>query len=159
VASNTPTFSGHLTFAFKHEGLWAILVFQLDLVDTLRQAITFCGSTYTTVGYNSDLMPEGWKVMTMIIALSGMFSFAWTTGIMMMMLRPFHAPNTPASPAGTHKTPPSRRTNPRISRPRQADPNLGGIDGWVALLAGRDKGYDQGGPHPYRANRNGANLD
>ena len=71
--------------------LWAILVFQLDLVDTLRQAITFCGSTYTTVGYNSDLMPEGWKVMTMIIALSGMFSFAWTTGIMMMMLKPFHA--------------------------------------------------------------------
>jgi hypothetical protein len=71
--------------------LWAILVFQLGLVDTLRQAITFCGSTYTTVGYNSDLMPEGWKVMTMIIALSGMFSFAWTTGIMMMMLRPFHA--------------------------------------------------------------------
>ena len=91
MASNTLTFSGHLTFAFKHEGLWAILVFQLDLVDTLRQAITFCGSTYTTVGYNSDLMPEGWKVMTMIIALSGMFSFAWTTGIMMMMLRPFHA--------------------------------------------------------------------
>jgi len=71
--------------------LWAILVFQLGLVDTLRQAITFFGSTYTTVGYNSDLMPEGWKVMTMIIALSGMFSFAWTTGIMMMMLRPFHA--------------------------------------------------------------------
>ena len=64
---------------------------QLGLVDTLRQALTFCGSTYTTVGYNSDLMPEGWKVMTMIIALSGMFSFAWTTGVMMLMLKPFHA--------------------------------------------------------------------
>mgnify|MGYP001168456371 FL=1 len=30
-------------------------------------------------------------MMTMIIALSGMFSFAWTTGIMMLMLKPFHA--------------------------------------------------------------------
>ncbi len=32
-----------------------------------------------------------WKMMTMIIALSGKFSFAWTTGIMMLMLKPFHA--------------------------------------------------------------------
>lgn len=71
--------------------LWAVLVHQLGLVDTLRQAFTFCGSTYTTVGYNGDLMPDGWKMMTMIIALSGMFSFAWTTGIMMLMLKPFHA--------------------------------------------------------------------
>ena len=71
--------------------LWAFIVHQLGLVDTLRQALTFCGSTYTTVGYNGDLMPDGWEVMTMIIALSGMFSFAWTTGIMMLMLKPFHA--------------------------------------------------------------------
>lgn len=71
--------------------LWALMVQQLGLVDSLHQAFTFCGSTYTTVGYHSDLMPEGWKMMTMIIALSGMFSFAWTTGIMMLMLKPFHA--------------------------------------------------------------------
>ena len=71
--------------------LWAFIVHQLGLVDTLHQAFTFCGSTYTTVGYNGDLMPDGWEMMTMIIALSGMFSFAWTTGIMMLMLRPFHA--------------------------------------------------------------------
>jgi hypothetical protein len=71
--------------------LWALIVHQLGLIDTIREALTFCGSTYTTVGYNGDLMPEGWKMMTMIIALSGMFSFAWTTGIMMLMLKPFHA--------------------------------------------------------------------
>jgi len=71
--------------------LWALLIHQLGLIDSLREAFTFCGSTYTTVGYNGDRMPEGWNMMTMIIALSGMFSFAWTTGVMMLMLKPFHA--------------------------------------------------------------------
>ena len=70
--------------------IWALMIFTLGLIPNLRDAITFCGSTYTTVGFSTDLMPEGWKMMNMIIALSGMFTFAWTTGIVMLMVKVFH---------------------------------------------------------------------
>ena len=70
--------------------IWALIVHVLGLIPDLRDAVTFCGSTYTTVGFSTDLMPAGWKMMNMIIALSGMFAFAWTTGIVMLMVKVFH---------------------------------------------------------------------
>ena len=70
--------------------IWGLMTFALGLIPNLRDAVTFCGSTYTTVGFSTDLMPQGWKMMNMIIALSGMFTFAWTTGIVMLMVKVFH---------------------------------------------------------------------
>ena len=40
-----------------------------------------------TDGYGEDIMPVGWKLLTTIIALSGMFAFAWTTSVLLNMMK------------------------------------------------------------------------
>lgn len=67
--------------------IWSFAIYKTGLVGNLRHAIMFTGYTYTTVGYGSDIMPLGWKLLTPIIALSGMFAFAWTTSVLLNMMK------------------------------------------------------------------------
>ena len=41
------------------------------------------------MGFMDDLLPPGWKMMAIIIAFSGMFSFAWTASTMISMTKNF----------------------------------------------------------------------
>ena len=68
-------------------GIWSYALFAAGLVDDMRKAIIFTGNTYTTVGYGEDILPVGWKLLTTIIALSGMFAFAWTTTVLLNMMK------------------------------------------------------------------------
>ena len=68
-------------------GIWSCALYAAGLVDNLRRAIVFTGNTYTTVGYGEDILPLGWKLLTTIIALSGMFAFAWTTTVLLNMMK------------------------------------------------------------------------
>ena len=68
-------------------GIWSCALYAAGLVDNLRRAIVFTGNTYTTVGYGEDILPLGWKLLTTIIALSGMFAFAWTTSVLLNMMK------------------------------------------------------------------------
>lgn len=70
-------------------GIWSYSLYAAGLVNDMRSAVIFCGNTYTTVGYGQDIMPVGWKLLTTIIALSGMFAFAWTTSILLSMMKVF----------------------------------------------------------------------
>ena len=65
--------------------LWGLSIFLLGLQDSLRGALLLAGSTYTTVGFEADTMPAGWTFYPIFIAVSGLFSFAWTTARMMGM--------------------------------------------------------------------------
>jgi hypothetical protein len=49
------------------------------------EALLFAGSCYTTVGFESDTLKEGWKSFAFFISFSGLFSLAWTTSIMIPM--------------------------------------------------------------------------
>ena len=67
--------------------LWGIALFTLKLVPGLGQSILFSGSTYTAMGFMEDILPDGWKMLAVIIAFSGMFSFAWTASAMISMTK------------------------------------------------------------------------
>jgi len=41
------------------------------------------------MGFMEDILPEGWKMLAVIIAFSGMFAFAWTASVMISMTRNF----------------------------------------------------------------------
>ena len=69
--------------------LWGIALFALKLVPGLGQSILFSGSTYTAMGFMEDILPDGWKMLAVIIAFSGMFSFAWTASVMISMTKNF----------------------------------------------------------------------
>ena len=65
--------------------LWGLSIFFLGLQNSLPEAILLAGSTYTTVGFEADTLPTGWTLYPIFIAVSGLFSFAWTTARMIGM--------------------------------------------------------------------------
>jgi len=69
--------------------LWGIALYFLKLLPALGQSILFSGSTYTAMGFMEDILPDGWKMLAVIIAFSGMFSFAWTASVMISMTKNF----------------------------------------------------------------------
>ncbi|BDX21707.1 hypothetical protein TUM22923_10280 [Polynucleobacter sp. TUM22923] len=69
--------------------LWGISLWLFNLLPDLGQSILFSGSTYTAMGFMDDLLPNGWKMLAIIIAFSGMFAFAWTASVMISMTRNF----------------------------------------------------------------------
>lgn len=69
--------------------IWGIALYAFKLVPTLGQSILFSGSTYTAMGFMEDILPEGWKMLAVIIAISGMFAFAWTASVMISMTKNF----------------------------------------------------------------------
>ncbi len=70
--------------------IWAKALVLLGLVSDFYAAAFFSGSTYTTLGYGKELLPGSWDTITVIIALSGMFSIAWTTSSLIAMVSIFH---------------------------------------------------------------------
>ena len=69
--------------------LWGISIYALKLLPDLGQSILFSGSTYTAMGFMEDILPNGWKMLAVIIAFSGMFAFAWTASVMISMTKNF----------------------------------------------------------------------
>lgn len=65
--------------------IWGAALLLTGLIDNPTMSFLFAGSCYTTIGIFSDLLPNDWKSLALIIAFSGLFSFAWSTSIMMNM--------------------------------------------------------------------------
>lgn len=64
---------------------WAAALAIGGLVADFTQAILFSGSCYTTLGFMDNILPVGWKAMALIITISGLFSMAWSTSMMISM--------------------------------------------------------------------------
>lgn len=69
--------------------IWGIALYAIKLLPVLGQSILFSGSTYTAMGFMEDILPDGWKMLAVIIAFSGMFAFAWTASVMISMTKSF----------------------------------------------------------------------
>ena len=71
--------------------IWSIYITQIKLIDNGIEALMFAGSCYTTVGFVSDILPNGWKSFAFFISFSGLFSIAWTTSVMIGMTNSYKA--------------------------------------------------------------------
>jgi hypothetical protein len=69
--------------------IWTLYITALNLIDDGLQTLLFVGSCYTTVGFVSDILPNGWKSLAFFISFSGLFSIAWTTSTMIGMTNTF----------------------------------------------------------------------
>ena len=59
--------------------IWAGAILWLGLVPRIHNAIYFCANAYTTLGMGNLDLGEHWRTISPIIAISGLFTFAWTT--------------------------------------------------------------------------------
>ncbi|WP_353428264.1 hypothetical protein NHB34_03520 [Polynucleobacter sp. MWH-UH19D] len=62
--------------------LWGVALYYFDVIHHFHAAMVYAGSTYTTVGFVIDPLPLQWQLLSVIMAVSGIFSFAWSTSIM-----------------------------------------------------------------------------
>lgn len=64
---------------------WTLFMVSFGLFNDPIHSLLFAGSCYTTVGFATDDLPNGWKSLAFFISFSGLFSLAWTTSIMIGM--------------------------------------------------------------------------
>ncbi len=70
---------------------WAIVLRHLGLIHTAKNAIYFCANAYTTLGYGEvDLDPQ-YRIISPIIGISGLFTFAWTTSMLVNIVQAHNA--------------------------------------------------------------------
>jgi len=65
---------------------WAASLVYSGLVPDWRMAGFFAGNTYTTVGYGNFVLPDGWKMLAPIIAISGLFTFGWSGSVLVDLI-------------------------------------------------------------------------
>ena len=66
--------------------LIAVAVWGVGAIPDFRSAFYFSGETYTTLGYGDVLLPAGWRQLALFIAMSGLFTFGWTTGVLVSIV-------------------------------------------------------------------------
>ncbi len=64
----------------------ATIVDTIQAMPDFRTAFYFAGETYTTLGYGDVLLPHGWRQLALFIAMSGLFTFGWTTGVLVRIV-------------------------------------------------------------------------
>ncbi len=66
--------------------LIALVLYGIHAFNGLRTAFYFTGETYTTLGLGDILLPPNWRQLALFIAMSGLFSFGWSTGVLVSIV-------------------------------------------------------------------------
>ena len=59
--------------------IWACALNRVGLLKHASDAIYFCANCYTTLGMGKVDVEEHWRLISPVIGISGLFTFAWTT--------------------------------------------------------------------------------
>lgn len=62
--------------------IWGVTLHRIGLVPNLRDSVYFAANTYTTLGMGPMSLPHSWRELSPMIAIAGLFTFAWTTSEM-----------------------------------------------------------------------------
>ena len=62
--------------------IWSWFLYWPGILTNAHHAVLLAGSTYTTVGFANDTLPERWQLLEVIMAVTGLFAFAWSTSIL-----------------------------------------------------------------------------
>ncbi|MGB8537068.1 MAG: hypothetical protein WCD57_11675 [Acidobacteriaceae bacterium] len=62
--------------------IWATMLTRLGLIPDVRDSLYFTANSYTTLGLGGMPLGFGWRELGPMMAICGLFTFAWTTGVM-----------------------------------------------------------------------------
>jgi hypothetical protein len=75
---------------------WALFYNWRGALPDLQSAVYFSAVTYTTTGYGDLVLPEAWRLVGAIEALTGILMCGWSTGFFFAVVsRRFSADATP----------------------------------------------------------------
>ena len=70
--------------------VWGLVLRATGLIGNIRDSMYFSANTYTTIGYGQMVLPYNWRELSPLMAISGLFTFAWTTGEMFNIVEGHH---------------------------------------------------------------------
>jgi len=73
---------------------WAIFYFWKGAMADLQSALYFSAVTYTTTGYGDLVLPEEWRLVGGIEALTGILMCGWSTGFFFAVVSQMHDAQT-----------------------------------------------------------------
>lgn len=85
IAAHAFFFAAILTLLMSHLVqiyIWSWFLYLAGIIGNIHTAVLLAGSTYTTVGFATDNLPLQWQLLAVIMAVTGLFAFAWSTSIM-----------------------------------------------------------------------------
>lgn len=69
--------------------LWAIPIYLMQLVPSMRDSYFYVLENYTTLGEGTVSLPDRWRLIGPIIAMSGLFTFGWTASVLVSIMTEF----------------------------------------------------------------------
>ncbi len=71
---------------FGETHLWAAALLVLHMVDNYRDAYFYVLEAYTTLGEGSNYLPDGYRLISPVIALTGLFTFGWSGSVLVYIV-------------------------------------------------------------------------
>ena len=69
--------------------IWAVPIQRLGMIPNLRDSYYFVLESYTTLGEGAVTLPDAWRLVGPIIAMSGLFTFGWTGSVLVRIMTEF----------------------------------------------------------------------
>ncbi|MBL8583514.1 MAG: two pore domain potassium channel family protein [Rhizobiaceae bacterium] len=66
--------------------LWALPIYGQGMIAGMRDSYFFVLQSYTTLGAGNVTLPDEWRLLGPIIAMSGLFTFGWTAGVLVTIM-------------------------------------------------------------------------
>ena len=66
--------------------IWSAPVLALGMLPTLRDSYFFVLESYTTLGAGTVDVPDTWRLVGPMIAMSGIFTFGWTGSVLVTIM-------------------------------------------------------------------------
>jgi len=66
--------------------IWVVPIWWLGLIPSLHDTYLYVLEAYTTLGEGSVSLPQGWRIVGPMIAMSGLFTFSWTGSVLVYVM-------------------------------------------------------------------------
>ena len=74
---------------FTETLIWAAPIYARGFIPSMRDSYYFVLESYTTLGQGNITLPERWRLLGPIIAISGLFTFGWTSSVLVSIMTEF----------------------------------------------------------------------
>ena len=74
---------------FAETLLWAAPISLMGLIPSMRDSYYYVLESYTTLGEGAVSLPDRWRLIGPIMAMSGLFTFGWTGSVLVSIMTEF----------------------------------------------------------------------
>ncbi|RUU44976.1 MULTISPECIES: ion channel [unclassified Mesorhizobium] len=74
---------------FAETFLWAVPLYVMGSIPSMRDSYYYVLESYTTLGEGNINLPDRWRLVGPIIAMSGLFTFGWTGSVLVSIMTEF----------------------------------------------------------------------